>query len=299
MPSDAGAGPYRGAEVATGSAPAGATLADLVQARRDELAAMNRHFAPSREELEAELVRTQRKYRLGLALMALFAIGAITAITRALLRTPEVGLAQLRADEPPMDRVVRVTCTEIDGPLWQVTDSRGRSTVAYSMCAVGDPRAIGSYLLPIEHDSDETLAPGAIEGTLSWVRSDARWVRDGLATEPALEARALAVYLDTEGRTDQLHDALFGVLVVLATPILWVAYRRWRRRMLATIAAASKWAGGAARDMRREVDVARDARLSRSRRSGQRRHPRQPGHGNPVDRARRGARDHQPGARRR
>ena len=233
VPSGIVDGPYRGAQTAaTGSAPSGATLADLVEVRLAERVAANPDLVPTKADLETQFKRKRRRYRLGLGVATFMSLGAIVPVAMALQPTIDVGITELRAVKPPTTRLVRVDCSAIDGPLWEETTSRGRSTAAYSMCTVG------RYLLPIKHEVGETLAPGIIEGKLSWIDTNALWVREGLATEPELEARSLDVYLDTDGKSDRVFSAFIGALFVLGTPLLWVAYRRWRRRMLAAIAAA-------------------------------------------------------------
>jgi hypothetical protein len=218
-------GPYRAGPASTSDAATAAALAELVaqkeqQARVVPIAA-DPAVAPRKKRSRARLQLA------GLIFLTLAAAGGALAFVAALRPAVDVTARELRGIKPPIGRIVNVTCDAVEDPIWEETNDRGKTTSRITMCH------LGQYLLPLQLDADGALPPNQVTGKLREVSERALWVRDGLRKEPALDARALEVYIDTT-TTSELGPGLFGLAIVLATPVLWILWFRARRKRLAT-----------------------------------------------------------------
>lgn len=217
-------GPYRAGHAAPVDPATNAALAELV-ARHDRQA----RIAPLATDPEADRKKAKRRARLqlgGLIFLTLAAAGGAMAFAASLRPALDVTVRDLRGIKPPTTRIVNVTCDVVAEPIWEETNDRGKTTSRIAMCQ------LGKYLLPLKLDATGPLPGTRVTGKLREINERAVWVRDGLRTEPDLEARALDVYVDTT-TTSELGPGLFGLALVLATPVLWILWFRARRKQRA------------------------------------------------------------------
>ncbi len=228
VPTDLGDGPYRATPAGTADVPTAATLGDLVAARAAEQVAANPAIVPTPVDIARATKKRVRNQRLGLVCLTLVGTAGLAMFKNAMRPTLSPTLAQLRSSNPPLGRIVKITCDAVHGPLWEETEKKKggseRVTSRVSMCA------LGSYFVPVRVDDDDPDPTTEIEGKLYWIVDREIWVRDGLRKEPDLDARSLDVYVDSKNVGEDRVAAYIGFAFTLATPVAWVLYFRSRRR---------------------------------------------------------------------
>ncbi|MBA3464034.1 MAG: hypothetical protein H0T46_29020 [Deltaproteobacteria bacterium] len=218
-------GPYRAGPAAQTDAATQVGLAALVEQRATE--ARNPGWIKIDQDQERIRARKKSRWQLaGLVFLTLSAVGGTLAFVASLEPTREVSIKELRGINPPRGRIVTVTCDRIDEPLWFETDKRGKTVSQIAMCY------LGRYALPIRVAADDNVPYRVVTGKLREVSDRLVWVSKGLRTEPGLEARTLDVYVDASDDSD-LGTGLFGLTLLIVTPVLWVLWFRARRRRLA------------------------------------------------------------------
>lgn len=223
-------GPYRAQPATVADAATTAALAELV-AQRDE---QGRHApaspfsAPHADPPDVRRKKRRARWQLaGLIFMTMSAIGGGMMFVMSLRPTIEATSRDLRGVKPPVGRIAEVTCDSVDAPVFEETDRSGNTTSRIAMCH------LGRYLLPLQLEADGPLPGKRVVGKLRRITGNEPWVRDGLQTEPELEARSLDLYLDTT-TTSELAAGLGGLGFVLVTLVLWILWFRARRRRIAT-----------------------------------------------------------------
>jgi hypothetical protein len=222
-----GEGPYREGVVQPQASGSVATLVRTMAGAQDAV-------RESPRELQAErLAQRRRRSRLqlvGLVLATPMILGGIALFIDSVTPAREVTLAELRSMHPPTSKVVRVRCDSVSPPLWEETDGHGDATHRITMCMLGE------YLLPVRLDDDQSVPEHVVEGELFHVVDTAIWVEQGLKKEPELDARSLDVYVDSSDN-NRVFKGIFGLVMALGVPVLWVLWFRARRRRLADAAA--------------------------------------------------------------
>ena len=219
-------GPYRAGPSAGTDATTAAALAELV-AQRDAQGRVTPLTPPP--DPVAENKRKRRRSRLqlaGLVFLTMAAVGGTLGFVASLRPAVDASLSDLRGIKPPLGRIVHVTCESVEGPLWEETNKRGETLSRIAMCR------LGKYLLPIKVESDGPLPGRQITGKLREVEDRLVWVRDGLRRDREIEERSLDVYVDTTDASD-LGPGIAGLVLAVATPVLWILWFRARRRRIA------------------------------------------------------------------
>lgn len=220
-------GPYR-AGVGTAADPkTAADLAALVSARA---AQTTREIATTAVGRAYGLRRARRRSRLqlaGLIVLSLAAVGGTVAFINALRPTLAVTINELRSAHPPKRRVVELSCDALEPPRWEEYDRHGATTARIAMCK------IGRYYVPVKLSGTGPFPAFKISGKLIEITGRELWVRQGLETEPELEAQTIDLYLDTTKDGDLVGGAI-GLAIALGTPILWGLWFRARRCRKAT-----------------------------------------------------------------
>ena len=222
-------GPYR-VGVSPTDAKTAAGLADLVNAR-----AASNVIPPTKVDREWELRRAKRRSRLqffGLLFLSAAAFAGVTGFFMAMRGTVPVTIKELRSANPPKTRIVELTCDEVEPPLWEEFNDRGKgsgeTTARIAMCRVG------KYLVPVKFPATGELPDHVVTGKLYDINSRDLWVREGLRKEPDIEAQTTDVYIDATRTGPDIAGGVFGLAFALVTPVLWVLWFRARRRRQAT-----------------------------------------------------------------
>ena len=220
-------GPYRAGVRSPTDAKTAAGLADLVSAHAAATRPVVIANAPDRAW---ELRRAKRRSRLhfaGLVLLTMTALGGVGLFVSSLLPTLKITLKEVRSANPPKTRVVELTCDAIEAPLWEEYNDRRTTTARIAMCQ------LGRYYVPVKFPATGELPSRVVTGKLYEITGRELWVREGLRTEPELEAQTTDLYIDATQDRDWGVGA-FGLALALATPVLWVLWFRARRRRKAT-----------------------------------------------------------------
>ncbi len=214
-------GPYR-ASLATGPEVAtGAGLARLVEQRTAEVAPVAARHA---EDAAVALRRQRRRSRLqgvGLVFLTMVACAGAVGFAMSLRSALPVTAVELSSEHPPMNRPVSVTCDAVDPPLLEVTDRYGETTAQIAMCH------LGKKLLPVKFEAGAIVAT-VVSGQLYEITDRLQWYREGVRTQPQIEMRTFEHYLDATHSGGKV-GGIFGLLIALVTPVLWVLWFRARR----------------------------------------------------------------------